>query len=404
MKADNVSEEEFIKRTLCSLINNAQNEEKNIYFLSKQLKQIGFKVEERNIVKSISKDKFYAKIKPSGKTNIVATNGSRKTSKTIILNTHIDVVPAPKNLFLPKAEKGIIYGRGSCDALGQVVLILCTLKRLVKQNDVKNLKIVACFVTGEETGGNGTLSLIYEKILSDACIVLEPTNLKFHVACRGGLWFEIRLFGKATHMAEIEKGANTISASAYIINRLEKYESLMKKNAVNPLFKNYENPTPLNVGCIQGGEFHATVPATTTIKGGIGFLPGKKTTQIKKDLRENVETALKEFQTKKGKKINYKLIFNGVHNEPYELPIDEEIVKTLKKTLKRYENNKNLTGFNASCDARLYYLKAHIPTLVFGAGKLKFAHSSTEQIKIKDIQKGASILTKLIKTYSEATK
>src|SRR5690242_7857194 len=65
------------------------------------------------------------------KRNLVARIGKGK--KSVLLNSHFDVVPAPKKMFEPVIRNGILYGRGAADAKGPLVAILSAFIELSKQ-------------------------------------------------------------------------------------------------------------------------------------------------------------------------------------------------------------------------------------------------------------------------------
>jgi acetylornithine deacetylase/succinyl-diaminopimelate desuccinylase-like protein len=54
----------------------------------------------------------------------------------------------------------------------------------------------------------------------------------------------------------------------------------------------------------------------------------------------------------------------------------------------------------ASCDSWFYNNQLGIPTVVFGPGSLRFAHSNEEQIALDDIAGAAAILVQFIMKWS----
>jgi len=58
-------------------------------------------------------------------------------------------------------------------------------------------------------------------------------------------------------------------------------------------------------------------------------------------------------------------------------------------------------GFIASCDARLFYHRGGMPTIVFGAGDLGHAHAVDEQVRVSDLTTAAHILTLFLLDWLE---
>jgi acetylornithine deacetylase/succinyl-diaminopimelate desuccinylase len=53
----------------------------------------------------------------------------------------------------------------------------------------------------------------------------------------------------------------------------------------------------------------------------------------------------------------------------------------------------------ASCDAWFYNNQLGIPTLVYGAGTLKVAHSKDEQIALSEMATVAGVLSELVQDF-----
>ena len=53
----------------------------------------------------------------------------------------------------------------------------------------------------------------------------------------------------------------------------------------------------------------------------------------------------------------------------------------------------------ASCDSWFYNNQLGIPTVVFGPGSLRFAHSNEEQIQLDEILDAAVILVRFIQRW-----
>jgi acetylornithine deacetylase/succinyl-diaminopimelate desuccinylase-like protein len=55
-----------------------------------------------------------------------------------------------------------------------------------------------------------------------------------------------------------------------------------------------------------------------------------------------------------------------------------------------------VSAMTASCDSWFYNNQLRIPSVVFGPGSLRFAHSNEEQIRLDDIARAAAILARFI--------
>jgi succinyl-diaminopimelate desuccinylase len=85
--------------------------------------------------------------------NILYASNRESGTPEIILNSHLDVVPAEESQFEPVIRDGKLFGRGACDCLGNAV---CLTEILLKAN----AHVAAVFSSDEETGGETTKHMV----------------------------------------------------------------------------------------------------------------------------------------------------------------------------------------------------------------------------------------------------
>jgi len=197
-----------------------------------------------------------------------------------IYNSHIDTV-AP---FLEvRTEDNIIFGRGACDAKGQVALMLAQMK-LLKELDVPiNQNRVYQFVIDEEPGGNGSLSLAIDERFKhiDDMIVFEITSNKAHPANRGALWYEIELDGTT------DDRINVSEMQAYVVLALEAEGRKIKSESDHPLFPT--RPVQTCQGILGKYGVHPSA-----VNDEVGFLLQTEGLNIEK-LSQIIERAVKTY-------------------------------------------------------------------------------------------------------------
>ena len=155
-----------------------------------------------------------------------------RSGQSIALNAHVDVV-AP--YFPPSVRGGAVFGRGACDDKGSVVSIVAALKILsevMRETDLTlNRDVLAMFVIEEETGGNGSLSLVLDrdaKRAYDSVLVGECTGLRIHPANRGAVWYRAELRPPA--------GVSPFEMFAYVNEELEKEGAAIRAESRHDLF------------------------------------------------------------------------------------------------------------------------------------------------------------------------
>jgi acetylornithine deacetylase len=135
--------------------------------------------------------------------NTVGTHrAANKSGHSLILNGHIDVVPAgpldmwTKPPFQPYVEGDWLYGRGAGDmkaGIAECVYALDALKRL-GQAPAADVHIQS--VIEEECTGNGALACLARGYRAEAALIPEPLGEQLIRAQIGVIWFQVELRGR----------------------------------------------------------------------------------------------------------------------------------------------------------------------------------------------------------------
>jgi acetylornithine deacetylase len=383
--------------TLITFQSTVGNEQPVQEYLARYAGKLGLDPRLVSIHPNIESDEDYTLVPGhkgyEGRANLVITIPGTGGGRSIILNSHVDVVPAPSEIFEGKVENGVCYGRGACDAKGNVVTILLALRALKEAGIRLKGDVIASFVIEEEAGGNGALSFILDGYRADGVIVLESTDLNVAPANRGAVWFDLGIEGKPAHMGRWREGVNAIEEMMEAVRVLKDYErKLVAESGGDPLFPDPEASVKVNIGTIEGGDWPSMVAGHCRMEGGIGFLPNKRLSDIRSEVREAIEHNAGEWA-----KTHYELAFRRLHNEAYAIPPDHPLAVTLRDSA-----DSEIFGMTASCDARLFYHRGGMPTVVFGPGKFPYAHAADEQISVRDMDRGAGILVDFLMRWCGA--
>ena len=375
------------------------NEGPVVDFLARYLGEAGFSPERCSIAEDIVNDPEYTPVPGhrgyQDRSNLLARVGEG-AGRSVILNTHCDVVPGKPELFEPRVEGDVVFGRGACDAKGQIAVAVLALLALRDAGVKFAGEVLLQIVIEEESGGNGSLAMIRQGHRADAVIVLEPTVLHTHPANRGAVWFKLEVRGKPIHMGKYYEGVNAVEEMMDLLEILRRYrERLREDSRGHPLFPDDPSPVTVNIGTIQGGEWPSMVPAECVVEGGISFLPNKRLAQVRDEVRQAVEAEAGEWA-----KANCRLTFDRLHNDSYETPMDDPVVEAFCAAADAVRGQEPPTGFPASSDARLFFHTGSMPTITFGPGDLGHAHAEDEQISISQIAQGAEILARFLMNWA----
>lgn len=387
------------EKFLCDLIryeSTPGNEHEVMLFCEREFKKLGLIVERVPMSDAIKNDPDYSTpvpdIKYDGRFNLRVVRKGTGGGKKLLFNAHTDVVPASEgqvNAFSPRVENGIVYGRGACDDKGQVALLHLLFRKLANAKLAGD--VVAHIVNEEENGGNGSLAMARTGEKADGCIVLEASEGKLFTSIRGAVWFRIVFHGKAGHSGQAGQTKSALLIARDAIALLEKYHAdLLAASRGLPLFDPFPNPMPITFGKLNAGNWPAAAPSRAVMEGVLGLLPNKTKEQVMAGMQQALEPLGPVFD----------LSFMYRHDSSVVDP-KHELPQGILAAAKKAGHPLEVSAMTASCDAWFYNNQVGIPTVVYGAGTLKVAHSKDEQIPLAEIANTAENLTTFIQDYCQ---
>ena len=211
-------------RSLCALDSTSGREAELLPVLVPALTARGARVDVRQLA--------------PGRCNVLATWGEPR----VLFSTHLDTVPP----FLPpRLEGDTLFGRGSCDAKGQMVAQWLAVDRLLAEG---RTGFAWLGVAGEETDSIGAAQAHHWADRLTGCRALingEPTELKLAAGQRGVENLLLSCAGRAAHGGSPELGHSAI------LDLLDWLEGMRRL----PLMRDPElGPEVWNLGTIQGGS------------------------------------------------------------------------------------------------------------------------------------------------------
>lgn len=284
-------------------------------------------------------------------------------TKTLV-NTHIDVVPAPNKLFKPRHAKGRVWGRGAADTKAAAAILLANAQHWQKHAITKDITFM--FVTDEEVGGDSTrLVLTKMKNLKEA-LFLEPLNEHVVVQSKGIIQIKITAVGSPAHGSKPWLGQSAIE-------KLTSKLTIFRINHPTPIQETRN--TTFNFSIISGGDAINQIPSKAKLWCDVRWNPGDNSTEI-------IDEVKSVFNDCKVKVVKLESAIN--------CPPDSSLKKSLQNAMKKNSLNPKDGFDHGSSDAR-HATKLGIPALVFGP-KGENLHGDKEAVSIKSIQKVNQIL------------
>jgi acetylornithine deacetylase len=294
-------------------------------------------------------------------------------------------------------EDGVIYGRGACDAKGQIATLWLLLAALGEAGVTPPGELIAHLVVEEEVGGNGTLALVRRGERADGCLVLEPTAGKILASVRGAVWFRVTCRGRAGHSGQAGATVSALKMAVRVMEILDGYhDRLLAGSRGLRFFDEFENPMPLTFGRCRAGDWPATAPSQAVLEGVLGLLPNKTWRQVAEEMRQAITDEGDAYL-----RDNFDLYFMYRH-DAHVLDPAHPLVTTLQSACAAAGRATEVTAMTASCDSWLYNNQLGIPTAVFGPGTLRYAHSNQEQIALEEMRQGAEVLGRFIGAWGSS--
>ena len=325
--------------------------------------------------------------------NLTASASFGEGGPTVVLNSHLDVVPAVGDwttpAFTPQIRDGRMYGRGSADAKGSLAPMAVALLRLLHDENAGNLRgtVVYTAVGDEEDGSLGARHLLTDLTGVDGAIIGEPTSLRLLSAHKGSVRPIIELTGKSAHAAAPAKGINAINATGPLLAMLEAHGVELSERQ-HPLTG---SPT-LTPVLIAGGEAPNAVPASCRITVDRRLVPG-----------ETAESALAEIEALLAKFNADNAPVTAVIAEcapstggPSQTADTDPFVMSCQRALDGMGADSALGGLIVNCDMT-HFRAAGIPTVVIGPGELEVMHVPDESVDIDELRRAVDVYEAILR-------
>jgi succinyl-diaminopimelate desuccinylase len=147
--------------------------------------------------------------------------GNKRPEKfRLILNAHVDVVPAVSEQFKPQVRDGKIFGRGAQDMKSGAAGLITAFAEMAQN---VSFPLGLQIVTDEETGGfNGAKHQFDQGVLTDFILAGESTNLRINNYAKGIVWVRLKTRGVSAHGAYAWEGKNALDKMRVLLNDLRK--------------------------------------------------------------------------------------------------------------------------------------------------------------------------------------
>ncbi|MFD2372068.1 peptidase [Brevibacillus sp. GCM10020057] len=331
-----------------------------------------------------------------GSPNVVGVWKGAGGGRSIILNGHVDVVPAGDRAqwsddpFSGKVEDGKLYGRGATDMKGGNLSSLLAISVLKKLGVKLKGDVIFQSVVEEESGGAGTLATILRGYKADAALVPEPTNMKIFPKQQGSMWFRLSVKGRSAHGGTRYEGVSAIDKSIAVVQAIGQLEKERNDRLDDPLYEKLPIPIPINIGVIGGGKWPSSVADLVTLEGRMGVAPGEQM----EDAKAEMAAALKKLAQVDPWFAEHpvELEWYGARWVPGAVAEDHPLMDILQRQFAAVTGERAIVEASPwGTDGGLLTALADTPAIVVGPGVTQVAHYPNEYIVLDDVFRCAEI-------------
>lgn len=330
----------------------------------------------------------------------VAARVGTAAGPTVVLNGHLDVVPAGDrdrwsvDPYGGTIEDGRLYGRGSADMKTGLAIAMCLLRELAPElrNGALPGSVVFHAAMGEETADPGTKTLLERGYGGDYGIVLEPTSFRVATSTMGLAVYRLTVHGESTHASQPDTGENPIDAARPLLAAIDDYDRELQRRdttlagAARATVTEFESGVGSNLGVI---------PDTATLVLDRRVPPGESIDAVDSE----VHALLDRVQTEHGVDATIERIQTY---ESSSISTDHSLARLLQeRSVEAVGPAGGVAepwGIEAATDARNFVNDADIPAVTWGPGRLEEAHTADESISLADAAIGREVLTNVVRT------
>jgi succinyl-diaminopimelate desuccinylase len=296
---------------------------------------------------------------------------------TVVLEGHIDVVPAHAEQFEPRIEGDRLYGRGAYDMKGAIAAMMVVTAALREQDAVRVRLGIVGDEESEEGEDRGCDRLVDSGFTGHFAITGEPTDLHIGVEAKGVLALRLEVGGTAAHGATPWLGDNAV------LNAIDVFRSIESLPFARQSSELFDRPS-INLGRIWGGDALNKVPDRCVIDVDIRYLPGQDPAALLEEIRAMPGVAAEPLLVR----------------PPATVDRESPFVTGLREAAATYANGETMSvGRDGASDA-VSFLRVGVPAVEFGpigAGH----HGPAEWVSVSSLEGYRQALDSFLRAIPE---
>jgi acetylornithine deacetylase/succinyl-diaminopimelate desuccinylase len=305
-------------------------------------------------------------------------------------NSHVDVVPAgsgwTSDPFKLVARDGNLYGRGACDAKGQVAGMVEAIELLSRMRESWSGTLMGVFVADEEVASLGARAFAATRPKIDFCVIGEPTSNAVAIAHKGSMRPLVRINGVPAHSGSPEKGINPLYKAAALLPMIEQ-EHRNLRSLSHPLL----GSPSLTVTRLNGGHADNVTPESCDLLLDRRMIPQEDEADVRRQFDDLLRRA-KAMHDIDAEIVKYLPTTGGATETRPDHPV---VLAALASARKNGVRNLEPYGLQGACDL-VHFRTIGAAGVVMGPGRLDVAHKPDEFVPEDELLQACVIYRDLV--------
>ncbi len=337
-----------------------------------------------------------------GRHCLVARYPGRKGGRSLVLNCHLDIVPAgpaetwthpPFSGFVDEAR--IIFGRGAMDNKAGVALALLVLEHLVIEAVPLDGDLIVQFVLEDEVTGNGTLLCLDAGHGGDAAIILDGTRGETAINKHAGnLQFAVKAEGRPASVSVSHMGHNAAETLFDILLRLRNDIFALNEGRPEP-WTQFPSPNQFSTLSVKSVDRPLTVPDLAEAVCYMTFTPPHTLQSI----RQRIEDAVRQFAAG-SKAPSISVQWDGYFSAEV-VDSDSGALEGVFQSVMRSVGRKPIkfVPSTGTSDMR-HFVARGVPCALFGPGRGYNPHRADEHFHLEDLDWMVPVVLGIVRQWT----
>jgi acetylornithine deacetylase len=341
----------------------------------------------------------------AGRPNVNAVSKGSGGGRSLILSGHIDTVPADTPVewtyapFGAEVRDGRLFGRGAWDMKAGVAINLTVVRAFAALGWRLQGDLIFETVVDEEFGGaNGTLAGRLRGYRADAAVITESTGLRICPAQRGGRTVHILLQSRQNGiLAPGHPRARAVDQLSYVLSRLPEFAGRRACRAVDPYFRNSQEPFAVWVTNVSAGKWGWTQPLTIPERCRLELYWQTMPAELREDVEAEFLAWWNEILGQRPDLFpQAPLVELPMRWLPgCSIPPSSEVVTAFARSAREIGLEAPVEGMDCPSDMYIFQKVFGIPALMWGPSGGN-AHGADEYVDIESLYQAAKALAHFV--------